>query len=122
MAKRAFKPDGWPTLVPRLFTDDVEGLTGFLRQVFGAAVQQHADAPSEVWIGGSMLMVSDGGGVRAPAPAFLYLYVPDVDAAFDRALAAGAEAVEAPADMPYGDRRAMVSDPWGGTWQIATRL
>ena len=42
------------------------------------------------------------------------------DAAFHRAVAEGAEALEEPRDMPYGDRRAMVRDRWGNVWQIAT--
>jgi uncharacterized glyoxalase superfamily protein PhnB len=64
-------------------------------------------------------MVSDAG-VRPPTPAFLYIYVPDTEAVYARAIAAGARALEPPADMPYGDRRAMVEDRWGNTWQIAT--
>ena len=57
---------------------------------------------------------------RQPMPAFLYVYVEDTDSVFQRALDRGAESLEAPRDMPYGDRRAMVRDPWGNTWQIAT--
>jgi PhnB protein len=53
-------------------------------------------------------------------PTFLYVYVPDADSTYGRAIAAGAEALEAPADMFYGDRRATVRDPWGNIWQIAT--
>ena len=41
---------------------------------------------------------------------------------YQRAVTAGAESLEAPADLPYGDRRAMVKDPWGDLWQIATYL
>jgi PhnB protein len=52
--------------------------------------------------------------------AFLYVYVDDTDATYRGALAAGATALEEPADMPYGDRRGMVTDSWGNTWQIAT--
>jgi uncharacterized glyoxalase superfamily protein PhnB len=56
---------------------------------------------------------------REPAAAFLYVYVDDADAAYERALAAGATTIEAPLDTPYGDRRAMVRDPFGNTYQIA---
>jgi len=59
-------------------------------------------------------------GVRAPSTAFLYVYVADVDRVFRRAIAAGARSVEEPANLAYGDRRAMVEDRWGNTWQIAT--
>ena len=58
--------------------------------------------------------------VRAAQPAFLYVYVEDADAAYRRAIAAGARSVEEPTDTPYGDRRATVEDKWGNSWQIAT--
>jgi uncharacterized glyoxalase superfamily protein PhnB len=53
-------------------------------------------------------------------PAFLYLYVDDIDATYRRALDAGAMSLEEPQDTPYGDRRGMVEDPCGNIWQIAT--
>jgi PhnB protein len=77
-------------------------------------------APSKIRIDDSIVIVSDGGGVREPLRAFLYLYVEDADATFRRALNAGAECIEEPADMAYGDRRATVRDPSGNIWQIAT--
>lgn len=116
-----YRPDGWPTVTPRLFTPDVAGLVGFLRTVFGAQGDARAGAPAEMRIGDSMVMVSDGGGVRAPSSAFLYVYVEDADETCRRAIAAGALEVEAPTDTAYGDRRATVRDPFGNTWQIATR-
>jgi uncharacterized glyoxalase superfamily protein PhnB len=65
-------------------------------------------------------MVSDGGGIREPLAGFLYVYVEDADAVYRVAIDAGAVSIEAPTDMPYGDRRAMVQDAWGNIWQIAT--
>jgi uncharacterized glyoxalase superfamily protein PhnB len=53
-------------------------------------------------------------------PAFLYVYVDNVDETYRRALEAGAASIEAPDDMPYGDRRATVRDFWANVWQIAT--
>ena len=50
----------------------------------------------------------------------LYVYVDDVDRVCRRAVEAGARSLEEPADLPYGDRRGMVADAWGNTWQIAT--
>ena len=64
-------------------------------------------------------MISDAG-IRSPMTAFLYVYVNDTDAAYQRALDAGARALEEPSDLPYGDRRCMVEDQWGNIWQIAT--
>ena len=66
-------------------------------------------------------MVS-GDGEREAIPAFLYVYVDDADATFLSAVSAGAVPLEQPANMPYGDRRGMVRDAWGNTWQIATRM
>jgi uncharacterized glyoxalase superfamily protein PhnB len=68
-----------------------------------------------------MLMISDAP-LREAMPAFLYVYVPDVDDTYQRAVQAGAESLEPPEDLPYGDRRAMVKDPWGDLWQMATYL
>jgi PhnB protein len=68
-----------------------------------------------------MIMVSDAG-VREQMPACLYVYVENADDTWRRALAAGALSLEAPSATPYGDRRGMVKDRWGNTWQIATRI
>ncbi|MBV8117631.1 MAG: VOC family protein [Candidatus Eremiobacteraeota bacterium] len=103
-----------------MFTKDVEGLVGFLRLVFGAQGEMHTAVPCEMQIGDSIIMVSDGGGVRDAWPAFLYVYVADADAVYRRALEAGATTIEEPADTPYGHRRATVQDRWNNVWQIAS--
>lgn len=118
---RTGQPAGWPTVIPRLFTDDVAGFADFLRTVFGATGDYHAERPTEMRIGDSIVMVSDGGGLREKMPGFLYVYVENSDSAYTRALDLGAIAIEAPLDTPYGDRRAMIRDAWGNVWQIATR-
>ncbi len=118
----SFKPPGWPTVIPRLFTPDVASLVGFLRAVFAAEGEARVGAPTEMRIGDSMIMVSDGGGQRDAHAAFLYIYVADADQAYRKAVELGAQTIEAPTDTPYGDRRAMVRDRWGNTWQIATHL
>ena len=116
----SWKPAGWSTITPRIVTEDVEGLVAFLREVFDADGELVSGRPSQLKIGDSMIMVSDGGSVRLAMPAFLHLYVPDADGTYARAIAAGAHAIEEPAVMPWGDRRATVSDKWGNLWQIAT--
>jgi len=112
-------PDGWHTVTPRLFAKDPQRLVEFLRHAFGATGSYEHDTPTDVRIGDSMVMVS-GDEFRAATESFLYLYLEDTDAAYRRALEAGATSLEAPQDMFYGDRRAMVKDPFGNTWQIAT--
>lgn len=105
---------------PRLVVQDPSALVEFLKQAFGATGEFRTEAPTELRIGDSMLMVS-GAGVRKPVPALLYLYIEDTDATCSRALELGAESSEAPIDTPYGDRRAIITDPSGNSWQIATR-
>jgi uncharacterized glyoxalase superfamily protein PhnB len=119
--RTSFAPEGWPLVTPRLFARDPKGLVAFIKRVFRATGTYREDRPSELRIGDSIIMVNDDSA-RGPATAFLYVYVDDTDAAYRRAVAAGARSIETPGDQPYGDRRAMVEDPWGNTWQMATRI
>jgi PhnB protein len=112
-------PEGWHSITPRLVVHDTAKLVEFLRNAFEASGEFRSDRPSVLRIGDSNVMVS-GVGPRAAMPSFLYLYVDDVDATYNRALNAGALSLEEPRDVPYGDRRAMVEDPSGNVWQIAT--
>jgi PhnB protein len=114
-----FAPEGWHTVTPRIVVHDAEQLVEFIKKVFGATGEYSQARPAEVTIGDSVVMISDAG-IRNPMTAFLYVYVNDTDATYQRALAAGARTVEEPSEMPYGDRRCMVEDKWGNTWQIAT--
>jgi uncharacterized glyoxalase superfamily protein PhnB len=112
-------PEGWHSVTPRIVVDDPATLVEFLRRVFGATGDLRVDRPTVMRIGDSVLMIS-GAGPRAVMPAFLYVYVDDADAAYRRAVEAGAASIEEPRETPYGDRRAMVEDRWGNVWQIAT--
>ena len=112
-------PEGWHSITPRIVVNDVARLVQFLRQAFGATGELRADRPSVMKIGDSHVMVSSVGP-RPAMPAFLYLYVDDTDATYERALESGALSLEEPGDTPYGDRRGMVEDPCGNIWQIAT--
>ncbi|MEY2397671.1 MAG: PhnB protein [Actinomycetota bacterium] len=58
----------------------------------------------------------------ASPDGYLYVYVDDADATFARAVDAGAAVIEEPVYTPYGDRRAIVTDPFGNVFQIAHRL
>ncbi|WP_241300228.1 VOC family protein [Burkholderia stabilis] len=115
-----FQPAGWHTVTPRIVVRDPENLIEFIRTVFHAQGEFRPGLPAEIRIGDSVVMISGGDGLRDPMPAFLYVYVADADAVYRRAIEAHATPLEVPADMPYGDRRAMVRDPWGNVWQIAT--
>lgn len=117
-----FQPDGWRTITPRIFVDDVRGATAFLRTVFGATGRQAAGRPAEMHIGDSIIMVSsDEVREACTACLYVYVYVEDTDKTYRKAISAGAKSIEKPLDTPYGDRRAVVKDAWGNTWQIATR-
>ena len=109
---------GYHTITPRIVVDDVPAQAAFLRAVFGATGDLDPSRPVEMRIGDSVLMISSTRE-RPAFPAFLYVYVDDVDATFERAISAGAATIEAPLDTPYGDRRAMVSDTFGNVFQIA---
>src|SRR5258707_289998 len=112
-------PEGFHSVTPRLVVPDAARLVEFLKHAFDATGDFRTEMPSLIRIGDSLVMVS-GAGPRDAMPAFLYLYVVDIDATYQRALQAGAVTLEPPQDLPYGDRRAMVKDPCGNIWQIAT--
>lgn len=103
-----------------MVVSDAAAAVEFLRMVFDAAGQVQAGRPTEVRIGDSVVMVTSAVE-REQFPAFLYVYVDDADLTYNRALTAGAMSLEAPIDTPYGDRRAMVRDPFGNVFQIAHR-
>lgn len=120
MATDAAPPPGFHSVTPRMVVDDQLAAVGFLRKVFGAVGDVEPNRPTEVRIGDSLVMVS-GSGEREVFPVFLYIYVDDVAATYQRALTAGAVSLETPLDTPYGDRRAMVRDSFGNVYQIASR-
>jgi PhnB protein len=113
-------PTGYHDVTPRMVVADAVAAVEFLRDVFDAVGEIHADRPAEMRIGDSLVMVTPAGE-RELFPAFLYVYVADADRAYRRAIAAGATSIEPPLDTPYGDRRAMVRDPFGNVFQMAHR-
>ena len=103
-------------------------LIEFLQKAFGGKEVYRAQSPegvvhhAQVRIGDSLISMGDAHGPYQPMPSTLHLYVPDTDALYDRALAAGATSIQPPADQPYGDRSAGVTDPFGNRWFIATHV
>jgi PhnB protein len=75
---------------------------------------------AELLIAGSMVELADATEEFKPRASSNILYVPDVDAVFQRAVKAGASSLSAPTDRPYGDREGAVKDPAGNTWYITT--
>lgn len=99
----------------------------FMKRAFGATELMRADGPegqvrhSVIRIVDSAVAASDARE-EAPSRVTLYLYVPDVDAWYDRAVRAGAQPTLPPTDHAYGDRGAGVTDEWGNFWYMATPL
>ena len=112
-------PPGWHAVTPRIVVADPPALVAFVQAVFAAKGNFDPQRPTVLSIGDSRLMVSGTDG-RATRGAFLYVYVPDIEPVYQRALQHGAKPLEAPHNTPYGDRRCMVEDPWANWWQIAT--
>lgn len=121
-------------LTPHLVCAGAAAAIDFYKQAFGAEELIRLPMPDGKLMhacvrinGGTVMLVDEnvGCGILGPTalkgtPVTLHLQVPDVDAAFDRAVAAGATAVMPPADMFWGDRYGMVADPFGHRWSIAT--
>ena len=116
--------EGMRTVTPYLHHNNALGLIEFLKQAFGAqelGVYKSPDGRvmhAVVRIGDAILEM----GETTPMPAGFYLYVPDADAVYQQAMAAGAKSFLAPADQAYGDRLGVVEDAWGNSWCIATHL
>lgn len=104
-----------------MVVNDVDAQVSFLREVFDATGEVAEGRPAEIRIGDSLVMVTSAAE-RDLFSAFLYVYVDDADAVYERALRAGAESLEVPVDTPYGDRRAMLRDPQGNVFQIAHQI
>lgn len=129
-------PDGYHTLTPFLTVRDAVNAIEFYKQAFGAEVRGVMKGPdgkvmhAELKIGDSIVMLSDEFpefGSKSPeaiggSPMGLHIYLDGVDAAFDRAVKAGAT-VEMPVmDQFWGDRYGRLKDPYGHKWSIATHI
>ncbi|HEX8837628.1 MAG TPA: VOC family protein [Candidatus Acidoferrum sp.] len=105
-----------------------EPVITFLKRAFDAEeIARYASADgvihhAEIRVGDSVVEMGEAHGPYQPMQSMFYLYVPDADSVYRRALAAGAKSVQEPADQPYGDRNAAVLDALGNTWYIATHV
>ncbi|HEX6141366.1 MAG TPA: VOC family protein [Geminicoccaceae bacterium] len=122
-------------LVPHLVVDGAATAIDFYRRAFGAEELYRMPEPggprlvhAEISIGGHRVMLCDpffdARDARAlgGTPVTLHLQVPDVDAAFRRAIEAGASEVMAPMDAFWGDRYGRIQDPFGHSWSLATKV
>lgn len=124
----SYVPKGLHNVNPYLHPLRAEPLIGFLKRAFGAnEISKHSTPDgvvvhAEIQVGDSVVEMGEAHGKYAPMPAMFYLYVPNVDAVYKQAVAAGATSFQEPADQFYGDRSAGVKDNFGNLWYIATHF
>jgi uncharacterized glyoxalase superfamily protein PhnB len=129
-------PEGYHTLTPFLTVRNAIRAIEFYKQAFGAQERGVAKGPdgkvmhAELKIGDSVIMLSDEFpefGSLSPqsvggSPMGLHIYIENVDAAFDRAVKAGAQVEMPVSDQFWGDRYGKLKDPFGHKWSIATHV
>jgi len=121
-------PPGYHAVTPWVISRDTARLIEFTRQAFGAAELARIPGPAggighaEVGIADSVVMMFDAPGGWPDTPAFLRLYVEDGDAAYQRALQAGAAPVTEMTTLFFGDRVGRVRDPLGNIWWIQAHV
>ena len=129
-------PDEYPRVMPYLIVDGAAAAIDFYKSVLGATERMRMDGPdghighAELELGESMIMLADENpemGARGPkaiggTPVTLHVYVEDSDAAFGRAIDAGAKSLRAVEDQFYGDRSGQFEDPFGHKWNVATHV
>jgi PhnB protein len=132
--KVSFVPAGYQEVTPYLSIRDAARAIEFYKKAFGAAEVMRMPGPdgklghAEMKMGGSRVMLSDeypdmqfmGPETRGGTTVHIHLYVRDVDALAERAVAAGAKLIRPVEDKFYGDRTGTVEDPFGHVWHIAT--
>lgn len=121
-------PEGLRAVTPFLHPHNAPTLIDFMERALGAEEQSRYQSPDGVIhhatmkIGDSMIEMGEAHGPWQPMPATFFLYVDDVDAWYERAVAAGAISRGAPANQPYGDRVGGVADPFDNLWYLATHI
>jgi PhnB protein len=124
----SYKPSDTQSVIPYLVVPDAEKELAFVKEVFGAKEMHVFRDPTgriahaQVAIGDSVVMMAQANEQWPSLPAAIYIYVPDVDTAYNRALAAGAASVMQPADQFYGDRNGGVKNSNGVQWWMATHV
>ncbi len=124
--EKRFAPPGYGTMSPYLIVEGAARLFDFLVGTFGGEVDDRTLEEDgtvrhgAVRIGDSMVEFAEARPEWPAAVCSIHIYVPDIDAAYARAIALGAESIHEPADMAYAERSAGVRDPTGNSWYIAT--
>lgn len=120
-------PEGYHTVTPYLIVEEAQKFMDFIKKAFDAEIRfvsMHGDkvGHAEIKIGDSMMMLSQAMESHPAMPTGIYLYVPDTDAVYKKAIEAGATSIMEPADQFYGDRSGGVKDFAGNFWWIGTHI
>jgi PhnB protein len=129
-------PDGYPQVTPYLYVDGADAAIEFYENVLGAKERMRMAGPddkvghAELELGESLIMLADEHpemNVRGPkavggTPVAISVYVEDVDAVFDAAVAAGGNALRPVENQFYGDRSGQFEDPFGHRWSVASHV
>ena len=123
-----YKPNNYSTVSPYLLVNGASATIDFLQHVFGAVeLRRFPDAGgklihAEIQIEDTVIMLADAAEEWPSMPSYVHIYVPDVDATYQRALEAGATSVQEPVKKDDEDKRGGVKDAGGTTWWIATKV
>jgi len=123
-----YKPQGYNSVSPYLIVSDATASLDFLVRTFAATELYRLQGDdgkimhAEIRIDDSVLMLADGGDGFPAQPAHVHVYVADVDACYQKALAAGATPVQEPVQKEDADKRGGVKDSGGTTWWIGTKM
>jgi PhnB protein len=129
-------PEGYPRLTPYLCVDGAARAIEFYTEVLGATEKMRMDGPdgkighAELTFGESVVMLADEypdmGFLSPPriggTAVTLHVYVEDVDAVFEKALASGAKSLRPVENQFYGDRSGQFEDPFGHRWNVASHV
>jgi PhnB protein len=123
-----WKPAGYNSVAPYLVVSGAQQVIDFLKAGLAATELRRFDTPegrimhAEVRVDDSVVMIADAAENWPAIACHLHVYVPDVDEAYRKCLAAGGVAVQEPKKADDPDKRGGVRDPAGNTWWVATQL
>ena len=122
-----WKPEGYNSVSPYLVVNDASKVINFLFAVFSATVTRRYNdldgsiVHAELLIHDSIIMIADATAEWPAVRAMVHVYVPDVDAVYNRAISAGATNLILPVQDDDPDKRGGFTDPAGNSWWIATQ-
>ncbi|MEU8242811.1 VOC family protein [Actinoplanes missouriensis] len=121
-------PQGYTTVAPWVVTDDTGAFLDFVTEVFAGdelarvRTEDGLIGHGEIRVGDTVVLAFDRRPEWPETPSLLRVFVPDADAVFARATAAGARVVTAIADDAFGNRGGRIRDPFGTIWWVVSHL